>query len=106
MQTAVNTTIILNSFKEVEKSKQIDFYRALKKYCRDKGADCKNCCLRLYCYTPPCERTDEMMVQVIQYLSEHTDRDPPTRSDHYTVCERPCVLDLNMTGALGSDSSQ
>lgn len=86
--------------------KQIDFYKALKQYCKDKRAECQNCCLRLYCYTPPCERTDEMMVQVIQYLGEHMDRDSPTRPCHYTVYERPCVLNLNMTGALGFDSSQ
>lgn len=61
--------------------------------------------MRLYCYTPPCERTDEMMVQVIQYLDEHMDMDDSIRQDHYSVYERPCVLDLNMTGALGFEKS-
>lgn len=82
--------------------KQIDFYRAMKQYCKDKQCECTSCCLRLYCYTPPCERNDEMMVQVIQFLNEHMDMDCSTHPDHYNVCERPCVLDLNMTDALGS----
>ncbi len=85
---------------------QIDFYRALKQYCINKQADCTQCCLRLYCYTPPCTRTDDMMAQVIQYLDEHTGMDYSAHQDHYSVCERPCVLNLNMSGALGSDPNQ
>lgn len=83
--------------------KQIEFYRAIKQHCIQKKADCVKCCLRLYCYTPPCERTDSMMEKVIDFLdipNSHTDYH--NHSDHYIcVHQPPCPCDLDMNNAIG-----
>lgn len=83
---------------------QIEFYRALKQYCRDKQGNCKECCFRLYCYTPPGERSDDMMNQVIQYLSEKVFIS--NQPDHYIINNRPCPLKMDMKGAIGYDPSR
>ncbi len=88
---------------------QIDFHRAIKRHCiaaaKSSGeAGCEACCLRLYCYTPPCERTDAMMGHVIQYLSNGRNRtDCPDGSDHYIYHQQPCPCTLDMSSALGFD---
>lgn len=85
---------------------QIEFYREIKAHCIKEKADCTKCCLRLYCFLPPCERTDGMMEKVIAFLaSERTYTDIQDDSGHY-ICahppECPCTLDMN--NALGFDT--
>lgn len=82
--------------------KQIDFYRELKQHCIQAG-DCTKCCLRLYCYTPPCERTDSMMEKVIDFLDiSHNRKEFHNHSDHCSdVRQMPCPCDLDMKNALG-----
>lgn len=90
--------------------KQIEFYRALKEYCtwKSKGSDvnCEDCCLRLYCYTPPCARTDDMMNLVINFLAlEQTRMGGHVHLDHYNAHRQPeCPCTLDMTTALGWDA--
>lgn len=36
----------------------MELHRALRAHCQKEKADCTKCCLRLFCYTPPCEMTD------------------------------------------------
>lgn len=88
--------------------KQIAFYRALKQYCIDHSADCANCILRLYCYTPPCEKTDSMMEKVISFLEEWcTRKGIQIQSDHYTCVHPPCprTLDMSTTLAATTDAT-
>ena len=82
---------------------QIRFYRAIKQHCIQEKADCTKCCLRLYCYTPPCERTDSMMEKVISFLAiPHSDMEADSHSDHYTCAHQPpCPCSLDMSSALG-----
>lgn len=77
--------------------KQIVFHRALKQHCVEEKADCTKCCLRLYCYTPPCERTDSMMEKVISFLEiQHSKKVADDHSDHYTCVHQPqCPRDLS-----------
>lgn len=84
---------------------QIEFYRAIKQHCAQSEGQCEKCCLRLYCYTPPCELTDCMMENVISFLfSEHSHTEGRDRSDHYTCVHLPqCPCDLDMSTALGSE---
>ena len=83
--------------------KQIAFYRALKQHCINEKADCTKCCMRLYCYTPPCERTDSMMEKVIEFLeiqNNHTESE--NHSDRYKcVHQPPCPCNVDMSTALG-----
>lgn len=75
--------------------KQIDFERALKRHCIKHGAECGNCDLRLYCFTPPCERTDAMMLSVIEYLRQDTD-------EYVALQHQPdCPLEIRFEGAVG-----
>ena len=82
---------------------QVDFYRAIKDHCSRENADCEKCCLRLYCYTPPCEVTDSMMEKVISFLDlEQTRMEPQDHSGHYNcVHQMQCPCELYMNGALG-----
>ena len=88
--------------------RQIDFYRALKQHCIE-AKDCEKCCLRLYCYTPPCEQSEGMMDKVVKFLEqEQADRDPrsnnesQSHSDHYNCREdRPCICTMDIQSALG-----
>jgi len=86
-----------------EEMDQIAFYRALKAHCSQAKAECETCCLRLYCYTPPCERTDSMMEKVISFLDlEQNHTEGHERSGHYNcVHQLPCPCTLDMTTALG-----
>lgn len=85
---------------------QIEFYRAIKQHCIQEKADCTKCCLRLYCYTPPCECNDGMMEKVIDFLdipNSHTAGH--NHLDHY-ICARqpPCPCNLDMNSAIGYES--
>lgn len=83
--------------------KQIEFYRAIKQHCIDEKADCTKCCLRLYCYTPPCECTDSMMEKVIGFLEEqHSSTECQDQTDHYTCVHLPqCPCNMDMSSAIG-----
>jgi len=83
--------------------KQIDFYRALKSHCIAENADCTKCCMRLYCYTPPCERTDSMMEKVIEFLNiEHSHTESQDQKDRYICSHVPdCPCDIDMSTAIG-----
>lgn len=85
---------------------QMDFYRAMKAHCQNMKAECENCCMRLYCYTPPCEITDSMMDKVISFLAtEHDHNESQNHSDRRSgVVQMPCPCSMDMSSALGSDS--
>ena len=81
---------------------QLDFYRALKRHCIQED-DCTKCCMRLYCYTPPCEQTDSMMEKVIAFLddSQQIHKVSDSCSDHCTsVRQMPCPCSLDMSTAF------
>lgn len=82
---------------------QMEFHRAMKKHCQNYNAECENCCMRLYCYTPPCDQTDKMIENVISFLATeniHTGAD--NHFDHHTsVHQMPCPCNLDMSNALG-----
>lgn len=87
---------------------QITFYRNLKQHCTDQNAECTKCCLRLYCYTPPCERTDAMMEKVIEFLVEtQNNRNGHSQNhekDHYTCRHQPeCPCNMDMSSAIGCE---
>ena len=85
---------------------QLDFYRALKRHCIQES-DCTKCCMRLYCYTPPCEQTDSMMEKVIAFLddSQQIHKVSDSCSDHCTsVRQMPCPCSLDMSTAIGCES--
>lgn len=80
-----------------------EFHRAMKEHCQSVQAECQNCCMRLYCYTPPCEQTDGMIDNIISFLSieqNHTEAD--SHSDRHSVADRmPCPCSMDMSSALG-----
>lgn len=86
---------------------EIRFYRAIKQHCIEMDSDCTKCCLRLYCYTPPCERTDSMMDKVISFFdNEHIHKEYHNHSDHYTCVHLTCPCNLDMSNALGYEPHQ
>ena len=80
-----------------------DFYMAMKAHCLQMKAQCENCCMRLYCYTPPCEKTDSMMANVISFLTtENSCTGSENHSDHHTeIAQMPCPCSMDMSTALG-----
>lgn len=82
---------------------QYDFYTALKDHCKKMNAECEVCCMRLYCYTPPCEQTDFMLDKVISFLEKtpiHTESHD--RSDRCNeIFHPPCPCNMDMSNALG-----
>lgn len=82
-----------------------DFHTALKGHCKKMNAECEVCCMRLYCYTPPCEQTNFMLDKVISFLEKtpiHTGSHD--RSDHYNgIFHPPCPCNMDMSSALGSE---
>ena len=92
----------------VQPMKQMEFHKAMKAHCIRMNAECENCCMRLYCYTPPCEKTDSMMETVISFLAtEHIRTGSENRSDHCTgSVQMPCPCNMDMSTALGYESHQ
>ena len=89
-----------------EKNIIMDYYDALKSHCHERvdHGGCEQCDLRLFCHTPACALTDEMLSMVIDFVYEHTSRDDPTHSDHCKeLFDWPCPCTLDMSNALGSD---
>ena len=86
----------------------VKFHRAMKAHCTAAEVDCENCCMRLYCYTPPCERTEGMMEMVMEFLNQDNLRNrsvPDEGSDHHTAAHQmPCPCNLDMSSALGCES--
>lgn len=83
----------------------MDFYHAMKTHCKNAKAKCENCCMRLFCYTPPCEKTDSMMEKIISFLalsSEHNRTESDNHSVHHSEpVQMPCPCNMDMSNALG-----
>ena len=75
----------------------------MKAHCIRMNAECENCCMRLYCYTPPCEKTDSMMANVISFLATENDcTGSDDQSDRHTETVRmQCPCNMDMSTALG-----
>lgn len=86
----------------------IQFHNELKQHCKEQKDGCEKCCMRLYCYTPFCEKTDYMVNEVIAYLDiahnrmEDCDHQDHCTSDRLQMC--PCNVD--MSTALGYEHRQ
>lgn len=83
----------------------IEFHKGLKQHCIQTGG-CEKCCMRLYCYTPPIERTEYMVNEIIAYLDiENNHTEDCSRSDHCTSDRlRKCPCSVDMSTALGYES--
>ena len=81
----------------------MELHRALRTHCQKEKADCTKCCLRLFCYTPPCEMTDGMMEDVISFAtSQHSHTESQTHLCHCSDGRSmPCPCELDMSTALG-----
>lgn len=81
----------------------MELHRALRAHCQKEKADCTKCCLRLFCYTPPCEMTDGMMENVISFAaSRHSHTESQTHLCHCSDGRSmPCPCELDMSTALG-----
>lgn len=79
------------------------FHRELKQHCSEQKDGCEKCCMRLYCYTPPCEKTDYMVNEVTTYLNIENNRmECCSHSDHCTsVRLQMCPCNVDMSSALG-----
>ena len=93
---------------DVKVMKQMEFYKAMKAHCTHMKAQCENCCMRLYCYTPPCEKTDSMMANVISFLATaQSCTGNENHSDHCTgAVQMPCPCNMDMSTALGYEYHQ
>lgn len=80
-----------------------DFHNAMKTHCMEANAGCESCCMRLYCYTPFCEKTDSMVREVVKFLNlEQNCTEDRDCSDHYNEdARRRCPCSMDMTTALG-----
>lgn len=81
----------------------MELHRTLRAHCQKEKADCAKCCLRLFCYTPPCEMTDGMMEDVISFAaSQHSHTESQTHLCHCSDGRSmPCPFELDMSTALG-----
>lgn len=80
-----------------------EFFERLKQYCKAQES-CPKCCMRLFCYTPPMEKTAYMVNEVKTYLEQNSTGDY-VPSDH-RISDRlqTCPLELDMSSALGYES--
>lgn len=80
----------------------MQFHKELKQHCI-KAGDCEKCCMRLYCYTPPIERTEHMVNEIISYLDIENNRMEDCNHSNHCTSDRlqkcPCNVDMNT--ALG-----
>lgn len=87
-----------------EKNVIFEYYAALKSHCQantEKGG-CPQCDLRLFCHTPACGMTDEMVNMVIDFAYEHNHMDCHDRLDrHSGLFQWPCPCNMDMSSALG-----
>lgn len=51
-----------------------EFFQTLGAMCKERGAECVGCEMRLFCYTPACAVTDELVALVISLLASGKDR--------------------------------
>lgn len=81
----------------------LDFHEAMKAHCIAADRNCEACCMRLYCYTPPCEKTDSMVKNVLSFLeSQHIRTDCDSHSDRHTESDpMPCPCSMDMSTAIG-----
>ncbi len=51
-----------------------EFYQKLKKHCQQQskgnGENCKQCCFRKFCFTPPISLSDDFVAQIQENLEE------------------------------------
>ena len=88
---------------EIEKLSQVKFNNMHRAYCEAKKNDCTNCPLRVYCFISPRERTDQLMIDVIQFMLEelNPDVDVNTLPDFYTSVKMVCPAEIHFKGAVG-----
>ena len=86
----------------------IQFHKELKQHCKEQIDGCEKCCMRLYCYTPFCEKTDYMVEEVIAYLDiAHNRTEDCNHSSHHSGSHRmPCPCSLDMSTAPGYEPHQ
>lgn len=86
----------------------IQFHNELKQHCKNQIDGCEKCCMRLYCYTPFCEKTDYMVGEVIAYLDiAHNRMEDCNRQDHCTSDRlQMCPCSVDMSTALGYEHRQ
>ena len=78
-----------------------EFNKAVSQHCKDVKGDCCKCDLRLYCYLSPSERPDELVSLVISFL--HSRTESQTHYTHRSAASYPCICDMDMSNAIGSD---
>ncbi len=81
----------------------IQFHKELKQHCKEQIDGCEKCCMRLYCFTPFCEKTYYIVREVIAYLDiAHNRTEDCNHSIHHSGSHRmPCPCSLDMSTALG-----
>lgn len=89
-----------------EKLSQVRFNNMHRQYCNEKQGDCQNCNLRVYCFTSPRERTDALMVNVIQFILEELNPEVNVHAlpDYYNSVKMACPMELHFKGAVGYEN--
>lgn len=86
-----------------------EFQEKMKQHCEQQENGCPQCCMRLYCYSPPVERTEYMLNEVIAYLDlekSNNCNEIQTHSFHHNSREMVCPCTLDMSSALGYEHRQ
>lgn len=87
----------------------VEFHDKIKQHCEQQIDGCPKCCMRLYCYSPPIERTQHMVNEVIAYLelnSVNNHNETQTHSSHCKSREMVCPCTLDMITTLGYEHRQ
>lgn len=82
------------------------FHDKMKQHCEQQSDGCPKCCMRLYCYSPPVERTEYMVNEVIAYLeleNKNNYNEIQTHLLHHNSREMVCPCTLDMSNALGCE---
>lgn len=75
------------------------------KQCIDDCPDCASCSMRLYCFTAPCARTDDLVYNSIKslnhldYTLDDIDKETHAYLDHYKIYEPIAPGPLDMLNA-------
>lgn len=85
-----------------------EFFQMLGTMCKERGAECVGCEMRLFCYTPACAVTDELVELVISLLAREKDRteNPDHSCRHNGGPHRPCPCKMDMSTAPGYELRQ
>ena len=91
------------SLKVEESLSQVKFNTLHREYCIQKKMNCPNCGLRLYCCLAPCERTDEIMAFVVEFLLSELNPEVDYRDlpEYYNTIKTICPLNMKFKGAVG-----